>query len=334
MGAVTIDDVAKQAGVSIKTVSRVVNREPNVSAKTREKVQTVINDLNYRPNQSARGLASKRSYVIGLLYDSPSPNYLAKLQAGVLEVCQESGYSMALGPFEYHHESLVENILNWIHQSNIDGVILTPPLSDSFPLLTALQTRRIPVVVVSSKGNGKVPAVMIDDEEAAYQMTWHLLEAGHTDIAFVKGHPDHLSTEFRFEGFCRALDEQNVSVNPDFVCDGLYDFDSGRAAGEVLLNLAKRPTAIFACNDDMAAGVMNVAHEKKITMPSELAVVGFDDTPISQQVWPSMTTIRQPIRMMGNDACDTLLKFISSKASDQLVSRHEFELKQRGSSVK
>lgn len=333
-GSVTIDDVAKKAGVSMKTVSRVVNREPNVSTKTREKVQAVISELNYRPNPSARGLASRKSFVIGLLYDKPSPNYLAKLQAGVLEVCQRSGYSMALGPFDFHAPNLVEDILNWVRHSNIDGVILTPPLSDFFPLLTALQARHISVVAASSKGNGEVPSVMIDDEEAAYQMTRHLIKAGHVDIAFVKGHPDHLSTAYRFNGFSRAMDEAGISIVDTFVCDGLYDFESGRAAGEKLFNQARRPSAVFASNDDMAAGVMNMAHQLDIKMPGELAVCGFDDTPISQQVWPTMTTIRQPIRQMGISAGEILLKGIGAKILDADVSHHEFKLKERGSTQK
>ncbi len=333
-GSVTIDDVAKKAGVSMKTVSRVVNCEPNVSAKTREKVQAVISELNYRPNPSARGLASRKSFVIGLLYDKPSPNYLAKLQAGVLEVCQKSGYSMALGPFDFHTENLVEDILNWVRHSNIDGVILTPPLSDFFPLLTALQARRIPVVAASSKGNGEVPSVMIDDEEAAYQMTRHLIKSGHTDIAFVKGHPDHLSTRYRFEGFSRAVAEADIEVVDTFICDGLYDFESGRTAGEALLTQVKRPTAVFASNDDMAAGVMNMAHQLNIKMPFELAVCGFDDTPISQQVWPTMTTIRQPIRQMGISAGEILLKNINAKTIEAEISHHQFELKERGSTQK
>lgn len=333
-GSVTIDDVARKAGVSIKTVSRVVNREPNVSAKTREKVQAVIAELDYRPNPSARGLASQKSFVIGLLYDKPSPNYLAKLQAGVLEACRKNGYSMALGPFDFHEQNLVETILNWVVHTNIDGVLLTPPLSDFFPLLTALQARSIPVVAVSSKGDGTVLSVMIDDEEAAYAMTRHLIKSGHKDIAFVKGHPDHLSSKQRFEGFSKALGDAGLGTQDGFVCDGLYDFESGRKAGEKLLKLAKKPTAVFASNDDMAAGVMHMAHELGIKIPSDLAVAGFDDTPISQQVWPTMTTIRQPIRQMGQDACGLLIDSIRDKHMKADSLEHSFELKERQSTQK
>jgi LacI family transcriptional regulator len=337
MRAVTIDDVAKKAGVSIKTVSRVVNREPNVRAATKEKVEAAIKELNYRPNQSARGLAARRSYMIGLLYDNPSPNYLANLQSGVLEACHEKDYGLALNPVSFHDPNLVETVVHWVLQSSIDGVLLTPPLTDSEELLEALSQRNIPSAVISSRGTGDAPAALIDEEEAAYEMTRHLIASGHSKIAFIKGHPDHYASGLRERGFLRAMEAESLKVQPAYVEQGYFDFASGQEAASRLLDLADRPTAIFASNDDMAAAVIYEAHSRKIDVPGELAVAGFDDTPLSRQIWPGLTTVRQPIRSMGHQAAGLVLDTLAAgKGADEErkdVIQVDFELMLRGSTA-
>jgi len=335
MRSVTIDDVAKQAGVSIKTVSRVVNREPNVRASTKEKVEAVIKELNYRPNQSARGLAARRSYMIGLLYDSPSPSYLANLQAGMIEACRENHYGLALNPVSYHAEDMVESVLHWARQAFVDCVLLTPPLTDSRELITALEDVGIPCLNISSEGTGSVPAVLIDEEEAAYQMTRHLLESGHTQIGFIKGHPDHFASHERWVGFEKAMKAAGLVVDDALVRQGYFDFASGRAAAAEILSHETPPTAIFACNDDMAAAAIYEAHSRKIDVPGDLAVAGFDDTPLSRQVWPGLTTVRQPIRAMGRQAAQMLINAMTPEGREALreagVIQIDFELQLRGS---
>ncbi|MFC3052994.1 LacI family DNA-binding transcriptional regulator [Kordiimonas pumila] len=335
--SVTIDDVAAHAGVSIKTVSRVVNREANVSEKTRNKVMAAIEALNYRPNQAARGLAGRRSYLIGVVYDNISPNYLINLQSGMIETCHAASYGLALCPVAYAETGLVEHVMAWVRHSQVDGVLLTPPLTDCAPLLVALEKAGVPVVLVSSLGAGQVPAVVIDEVEAARQMTLHLIALGHTEIGFIKGPAAHSASQSRYEGFKAALAGAGIAINGAYVVEGRFDFDSGEIAAQRLLK-GKRPTAIFASNDDMAAGVLHAAHKLGIAIPEALAVVGFDDTPISRQVWPSLTTIRQPIREMGNHAADLLLQLIAKKVlvedGSSMVFQHGFELKVRGSSQK
>ncbi len=335
MRSVTIDDVAKKAGVSIKTVSRVVNREPNVRAATKEKVDAAIKELNYRPNQSARGLAARRSYMIGLLYDNPSPSYLANLQGGVLEACHEKGYGLALNPVSFHDEDMVDTVVHWVRQAFIDGVIVTPPLTDSAALLDALKEQNIPAVVVSSRGTGDAPAALIDEEEAAFQMAQHLIAGGHKNIGFIKGHPDHYASSLREAGFMRAMKGAGLPVAPECVKQGYFDFGSGQKAAIELLDMPNRPTAIFASNDDMAAAVIFEAHERKIDVPSMLAVAGFDDTPLSRQVWPGLTTVRQPIRAMGRQATEVILGAIAAGRAQAYENAEEikieFELMLRGS---
>ncbi|WP_262689724.1 LacI family DNA-binding transcriptional regulator [Kordiimonas aestuarii] len=338
MRSVTIDDVAKKAGVSIKTVSRVVNREPNVRAATKEKVELAIKELNYRPNQSARGLAARRSYMIGLLYDNPSPNYLANLQSGVLEACHEKDYGLALNPVSFHDPDLIDTVVHWVRQSFIDGVVVTPPLTDSVPLLNALHAENIPAVVISSRGTGDAPAALIDEEAAAYEMTRHLIGEGHSRIAFIKGHPDHYASGLREKGYYRALREENLAVVPDYVQQGFFDFASGQKAASKLFDLRDRPTAIFASNDDMAAAVIFEAHSRKIEVPRDLAVAGFDDTPLSRQIWPGLTTVRQPIRSMGHQAADVLIDTLSAGKDAgkerRDLTQFDFELKLRGSTAR
>ena len=335
--SVTIDDVAKKAGVSIKTVSRVVNREANVREKTRAKVQAAIDQLEYRPNQAARGLAGSRSFLIGLLYDNPSPSYLANLQAGVLAACSAANYGLALCPIVSGSKNMVSEVGDWTRHAGVDGVILTPPLSDNESLLQALQTLSLPVAIVSSPGPGgylSAPAVMIDEEEAARQMTLHLVGAGHKEIAFVQGHPDHYASSHRYAGFLAAMRESGLEPSAAHIVQGQFDFASGKSAGELLLAGAHRPTAIFASNDDMAAGVMHVAHRLGLNIPNDLAVAGFDDTPLSRQIWPSLTTVRQPIRQIGERAAQLLLAGSTGNAREATqLHQLDFELKARGSTV-
>ncbi|MCJ9430680.1 LacI family DNA-binding transcriptional regulator [Kordiimonas marina] len=333
MKPVTIDDVAKKAGVSIKTVSRVVNREPNVRAATKEKVEEAIKELGYRPNPSARGLAGRRSYIVGLLYDNPSPQYLAHLHAGVMEACLPRHYGLALSHFISTAPDLADNVRGWLRQAQIDGVVLTPPLSDHAGLLETIKAMGVPSVVVSSKGPGDIPSVVIDEEAAAYQMTKHLIDVGHKDIAFIIGHPDHYASALRLAGFRRAMKDAGLSVPDGWVRQGYFDFASGREAAQVLLSGSKRPSAIFASNDDMAAGVLYEAHARKLLVPDDIAIAGFDDTPLSRQVWPGLTTVRQPIRSIGETAGQIVLDAIAAgglAAADAPVTM-AFELKFRGS---
>lgn len=312
----TINDVAKMAGVSIKTVSRVVNREPNVREQTREIVQQAIEALNYRPSLAARGLAGGRSFLIGLIYDNASDSFLLDLQHGILAACQERHYGLALCPAISAKSDMVEEVIRWVEATQPDGIILTPPLSDSRDLALALIDKGVPFVSVSSSGTGLGPAVFIDEFAAAKEMTAHLIDAGHTHIAFVKGPADHTCSELRLQGFCKALEEAGVAFDTALVGEGQFSFESGVAAAERLLQRSEPPTAIFASNDDMAAGVMRVALQKGLRIPDDLAVAGFDDSKMSSQVWPGLSTVRQPIEEIGRLASERLMTAISNSKNN------------------
>lgn len=316
MSKATINHVAQRAGVSIKTVSRVVNNEPNVSPATREKVLKAVKALAYQPNPSARSLAGKRTYVLGLLYDNPSANYVIDVQEGALAACRAQGYDLLIHPCDHRSPTLIQEVSGLLDQSRVDGLILTPPLSDMSPVLELLSASKLPFVRIAPAVDKHLsPYVATNDRDAAYQMTQALLALGHRRIGFICGHPDHQAVAGRYQGYCAALRDQGMEVQEEYVVQGFNSFESGEQAARALLALTPRPTAIFAANDDMAAGTMMVAHRLGITLPAELSVAGFDDTPAAHQIWPSLTTVRQPIQAMAKTAAELLLSQVVGKVS-------------------
>ena len=314
MTKATIDDVAALAGVSIKIVSRVVNNEPNVRPATREKVEAAIAELDYRPNLSARSLAGNRSYLLGLIYGQPGAHYVLDIQEGVLEICRPQGYELIVHPANHRAPDLLDEVRELILEKRVDGVMLTPPLSDNMDVIAALKKMNIPFVrVAPTEDKGASPYVETNDQEASYDMTCQLIAMGHTRIGFICGHPDHRAVSLRYEGYKAALIENQLPLDPALVAVGDNNFESGELCAKTLLQTKHRPTAIFAATDDMAAGVMMAAHQLGVAIPGQLSVAGFDDTPVAHQIWPSLTTIRQPIRQMARKATDLLLKQLRGK---------------------
>jgi LacI family transcriptional regulator len=315
----TINDVAAFAGVSIKTVSRVVNSEPNVKPDTREKVEAAIAALDYRPNQSARSLAGNRSYLICLIYGHPSAHYVLDIQEGVLEICRPQGYELLVHPAIHSDPNLLNEVSDLILGKRVDGVMLTPPLSDNMSVINLLKKMNIPIVrVAPTEHKFASPYVETNDEEASYELISLLVALGHQRIGFIGGHPAHRAMSLRYDGYKAALIENDLPVLKELLDQGDNSFESGELCAKRLLQQAESPTAIFAANDDMAAGVLMAAHQLNIKIPEELSVAGFDDTPVAHQIWPSLTTIRQPIRQMAKRATDLLLKQL--KGSDQITS--------------
>ena len=311
---VTITDVAEKAGVSIKTVSRVLNNEPNVAETTRARVKDIAAEMRYSPSIAARGLATSKSYLIALIYDNASPNYLSDLQLGAIDACREAGYHLVVQPLslkpEWTREEKVKHTRSVLDRLPVDGVILTPPLGDADAVLETLSELNIRHIRISPKVRDQQPYIGMDDESASYQMTLHLLEKGHRRIGFIRGHSDHSATPLRYEGFERAMHEMEVAILGDLVVQGDFTFASGAIAAKELLARPEqeRPTAIFASNDDMAAAVISVAGQLGIKVPEGLSVCGFDDTPLASVIWPALTTIRQPIYKMGSQAAKQLVK--------------------------
>jgi LacI family transcriptional regulator len=297
-GGVTISDVARTAGVSAMTVSRVINRHAAVADATRLQVQAVIDSLNYVPNQAAHILAAGRGVTLGMVYDNPSSAYFGELLIGVLEECSRHTIRLDLqrGGTPDRDLAAVRALID----SGVDGLLLPPPLSDSAAILNMAASRGIPVVAMATSARPEVGfCIGIDDLAAADLMTRRLIDLGHRRIGFICGKPDQTASRLRLKGYRAALRACGLDADPALVARGSFTFSSGMQAAEKLLDLAEPPTAIFASNDDMAVGVITVAHQRRLSLPGQLSVAGFDDTPLATTVHPALTTIRQPITSMA-----------------------------------
>jgi len=305
---VTIEDVAELARVSIKTVSRVLNNESHVRSDTIERVRDAIRTLNYKPNPFARGLAGSRSFVVGLLYDNPSSSYVINVQLGALRVCDVHHYDLLIHPCNSDDPGLADALSQLVRTSKVDGFLLTPPISDSEAIVATLNAAGIPHVRVAP-GDRSDPhgIVLTNDFDVSVEMTRYLASLGHRRIAFIQGQPGHLAQAERYHGFVQGMREAGLAVDARLVSQGYNTFDSGIRCAEDLLALPDRPTAIFAANDEMAVGAMRVARLRGLDVPGELSVAGFDDAPIAEQIYPSLTTIRQPVRSMASAATELLL---------------------------
>ena len=308
MAKVRINDVAERAGVSIKTVSRVINREPNVRGDTRERVETAIAELRYTPNPFARSLAGSRAFVIGLLYDNPSSSYVIDIQRGALKSCQGEQYDLLIHPCDYQSSRLPAEVEHLLRHSKVDGFLLTPPLSDHEPLLTALKDSSARYVRVAPGDHAEIDrSVFTNDRASCAEMTGYLVSLGHRSIAFIIGDPDHKAVGERYLGYKDGLRTAGLPLDQRLVKQGFNTFQSGIECGLELLRQEHRPTAVFASNDEMAIGVMRVAHQSGIRIPQDLSIVGFDDIPIARQMFPALTTIRQPVEAMAMTATNLLL---------------------------
>jgi LacI family transcriptional regulator len=294
----TIFDVAKLAGVSIKTVSRVVNKEPNVRESTKAKVDDAITQLQYRPDQSARNLASHRSHLIGLVYDDPSAyeipssGYVMRLQLGALAACRASHYELLIHPCNYRKKQIGAELKSLIEQARPAGIILAAPLSNMPNIVRAIEKTGTPFVQLSpGNGGGKRLSVVTSDRESSAEMTRYLASLGHKRIAFITGHPIHKAVTNRFLGYRDGLEESEIKFSAQLVADGDNSFGSGEACAEKLLKRKNRPTAIFAANDDMAVGAMRAASRLGIKVPAQLSVAGFDDIALARQISPTLTTV-------------------------------------------
>lgn len=296
----TIADVARLAAVSPMTVSRVINGDARVSAARREAVNAAISTLNYAPNPAARSLAAGKLLRLGLLYSNPSAAYLSEFLVGALDQSRTSHVQLAL---ERSEEGAEADATDRLLASGVDGLILPPPLCDAEPVLRRLQARRTPAVAVATgRARAQISTVRIDDDVAAAEMTRHLLGLGHRRIGFIAGHPNQTASAGRLSGYRAALQAAGVAFDPALVAQGYFSFRSGWEAAERLLELDRRPTAIFAANDDMAAAAIAAAHRRGLDVPRQLSVCGFDDSPLATSVWPELTTIRQPIAEMARQA--------------------------------
>jgi len=318
--APTIADVARHAGVSPMTVSRVINGEAAVRPATREKVEASIAALDYAPSAAARQLAGGEDTRIALVYSNPSSAYLSEFLMGSLD--RASSLNVQLMVEKFGEEASVSEMVAHLRRGRISGIILPPPLCESEAMLTALAAESIPVVAVAPGGPREdVASVCIDDFAAGRAMTSHLIARGHRRIGFIKGNPDQSASERRYQGYLAALAEAGLAPDPAIIAQGYFTYRSGLEAAASILAAPQPPSAIFASNDDMAAATVAMAHAKRLDVPGDLSVCGFDDTPLATTIWPELTTIHQPISDMARAAVEMLARMVRSK---KLAPAHEW----------
>lgn len=316
---VTINDVAKHAGVSIKTVSRVINNESSVRQHTRDKVMASVSELKYHPNLAARNLAGTKAYTIAFIYDNPNAYYVIDMQQGILNECRKQGFELLIHPCNAKSDGIFDEVSNMIRHSRISGIVLTPPFSEMpafVQQLTDLDVNVVRIISGSKAPDRLSPCIMVDDRTAAYAITQHLISLGHKDIAFILGGKEHQSTAERYTGYKEALNDSNIAINEQFLIDGEYSFESGVEGAQKLLALDKKPSAIFSCNDEIAAGALFAARLAGVTIPDTLSIVGFENSPFSRQTWPKLTTADQPNQQIAKEATSLLI----AKARSQMIS--------------
>lgn len=332
----TIKDVAELASVSQMTVSRVLNHQDIVKEDTRKRVQEAMRALNYRPNLMARSLAGRSGLFIGLIYRNPSYGYLSEFLLGALSTCRRLGHNLIVEePLLDQKMVDLELIERRFLDTSIQALLVVPPLSDDPQLIDVLERTKITYVCVSPRNKGYTGArVGMNDIAAAREMTEYLLSLGHEQIGLIKGPPDHLASELRLTGYKQAFELRQKSIDPNIIVEGDFTYVSGMKAAKSLLERDHPPTAIFASNDDMAAGAIAAAHQHGLHVPEDISVVGFDDTSIASSIWPALTTIRQPIREMASTAITTLERVIGQEqtgiysAADKQILAHKLVVRE------
>ena len=308
----TIDDVAREAGVARVTVSRVLNNVQNVRPETRERVRRAVEALGYSVNRQARALASGSGTQIMLIHAhnperEPNSFYNAGLELGALRACSSLGFDLVTRAIDPASESPARLLASILEHERPAGIVVSPPLSDDLELLACAKRASVPMAAISAgeRARSMVCGVGIDEREAGRTICRHLTALGHRRLGFLKGPPEHRSAALRYDGFLDALRDAGIAGEP-WTATGDFTFRSGVDGAERLLHEQGLVTALACANDDMAAGAMLALHRAGLEIPSAMSVTGFDDTPMSEVVWPPLTTIRLPIKYFAERAVHLL----------------------------
>jgi LacI family transcriptional regulator len=306
---VTIIDVAREAGVSYATVSRVINNKAHVKPAKREAVLSAMSRLGYVVNQQARSLAGGHSGVIGLLVQNLGTSWVGTIMRGVDEELDTLGYDMML--YTTHRAKSHEAAhVAAITRGVADGLLLILP-RDTGSYLDSLRRRQFPYVVIDPQEiDETTPAVGVTNREGAQSATRYLIDLGHRRIGFITGNLELVSARDRLAAYRATLAEYGIPLRPELIAEGDFLQKRGFHAAQELLDLPERPTAIFASNDDTAFGVIEAARDRGLRIPEDLSVVGFDDIPEAANVHPPLTTVRQPLDQMGRAGARMLLHAI------------------------
>ena len=316
----TINDVAKKAGVSTATVSRIINGLPGYTVKTRQTVLDVIQEIGYKPNAIARGLVNKHTNTIGVLLPSISSRLASVLLKGIENTAHHLDYSTIICNTERDGKRTIE-YLDVLSEKQVDGIIITSEwLKEVYE--EALVAMKIPVILVLTVSSHlQIPHIKLDDKQAAYQATQFLIDRGHKEIGMISGTKnDKLAGLPRIEGYKQALADNSLTISEDRIAYGDFAYKSGITCMEELFQRSPDITAVFAASDEMAVGALSCAYKKGIKVPDELSVIGYDDTQDAEMAIPPLTTVHQPIYEMGQRAVEML--FSGKETAESVVMPH------------
>ena len=338
----TIDDVAAHSGVARTTVSRVINNGPNVRTEVRDRVMQSVSALDYHVNTQARLLAGGSTGVIVLIHAfeidaEPNSYYHSGLELGALRACAELGISLHTRTISPVDPDRYDKISELITRLRCVGMIVSPPFSDDEAMVQRIVEAKCPLVCISAgpRVQSMTASVGMDDRAAGYALAQHILGQGHRHIAYIDGPEGHISAGQRLVGFRRCIAEAGLPDEALHVERGNFTFRSGITIAQDMLSRAGRPSALVCANDDMAAGALLSAHRLGMNIPDDVAVAGFDDTPVSEIVWPPLTTVHQPIRRMGARAVERIVETLN-QGHDALAPGFEaiaFEVLPRASTL-
>lgn len=313
---ITIYDVAREANVSMATVSRVVNRNPNVKPTTRKKVLATIKELGYRPNAVARGLASKKTTTVGAIIPDISSIFFAELARGIEDIAKMYKYNIILSNSDQDKDKELQ-LIDTMYEKQVDGILfMGGNITDEH--VKQFLSSSVPVVLAATYDESdQLPSVNIDYKHAAYEATKSLITEKKEQPAFVSGQEDTIINKLKYEGYLDALNEESITVEEQFIYHGDYSYQSGIEAAQKLLNLNEKPFAIFASSDEMALGVIHGAQDIGLNVPGDVEVLGFDNTRLSQMVRPTLSTVVQPMYDIGAVAMRLLTKFMDKEEVDE-----------------
>ncbi len=313
---VTIYDVAREANVSMATVSRVVNGNPNVKPATRKKVLDAIERLGYRPNAVARGLASKKTTTVGVIIPDISSIFFAELARGIEDIATMYNYNIILSNSDQNKEKEI-HLINSMLGKQVDGLVfMGGKITEDH--VREFQNASVPVVLAATVDEtNSVPSVNINYEEASYEATKTLFDKGNEHVAFISGPLETNINDQKLSGYYRAIEEQGKSYGDRYVIRGDYTYDSGIEALDQLINMEERPSAVFVASDEMALGVIHGAQDKGLRVPEDVEVFGFDNTRLATMVRPTLSTVVQPMYDIGAVSMRLLTKYMNNEKVEE-----------------
>lgn len=319
----TIKDIAKLANVSVATVSRIINNLGGYSEETKDNVMKIVEEIGYQRNAIARGLVMKNTNTIGVLLPDVSTNFYGEILNGIQDTAHQNGYSV-VACNAGRDAVMALDYIKVLAERQVDGIIVIS-LEFTEEYYKAIEALNIPYILVSTISyRFQVPYVKVDDQQAAYTATKYLIEKGHKDIAMIAGgENDPIAGKPRVQGFIHALEDYGLNLNHRLIKYGDFSYKSGIRCMEELLREDNKFTAVFAASDDMAVGALSVAYKKKISVPEELSVIGYDNTKVAEMAIPPLTTIAQPLYDMGKKSIENLLNTIlTNKRAESTILSH------------